>query len=201
MKILRLTGSPLKLELHPDSALLPDGRPMFYPDFGSSWQAEFYTAVRISRLGKGIAPRFASRYYDALTLAMVISPSELSDSSELSELSDSSHLSNSSHLSDSSPLPYPGWLNALDNSITHGSWTVPGEVSSATVSVVSGSETVGNPVEISMSIDGIDAVIERLSLHTTLRNGDLILLPTCVTIPLTPRTRIIAPDILNVKIV
>ncbi len=196
MKILRLSGSPLSLELHPDSALLPDGRPMFYPDFGGDWQAEFYRAVRVCRLGKRIASRFASRYYDAITPAIVISPAQ-SDGSDLSDGSDSSDSSDSSDMSE----PFPGWLNALDNSLTHGSWIAPGEVNSVSVSVVSGNEPVGSPVEISLRVDDIDAIIERLSLHTTLRTGDLILLPTGVTIPLTPRSRIIAPDILNVKVV
>lgn len=198
MKILRLTGSPLSLQLHPDSTLLPDGRPMFYPDFGSHWQAEFYKAVRISRLGKRIARRFASRYYDAIALALVITPSHVSDGSDLSDGSEHPCLSDRST---DSPTPYPGWLNVLDNSITHGNWTAPGEVTAATVTVVSGDRTIGTPVEVPMQPTDIDMVIERLSLHTTLRTGDLILLPTAVTIPLTPRSRVIAPGLINVKVV
>ena len=40
--------------LKPDSAILRDGKPFFLPDF----------------LGKHIAPRFASRYYDAVTVGI-----------------------------------------------------------------------------------------------------------------------------------
>lgn len=43
-------------------------QPWFVPDFGDNWQWSVALAVRISRLGKCIQPKFASRYYDARTL-------------------------------------------------------------------------------------------------------------------------------------
>ena len=56
--------------LKPDSALLKDGKPFFIPDFSNEVQYEAELVVRISRLGKNIAPRFASRYYDAVTVGI-----------------------------------------------------------------------------------------------------------------------------------
>ena len=46
------------LFMKPDTALLKDGKPFFL------------LVVRISRLGKNIAPRFAHRYYDAVTVGI-----------------------------------------------------------------------------------------------------------------------------------
>lgn len=54
-----------------DSALAFNRRPWFVPDFGTGWSARLGFAVRISRLGKGVKERFASRYYDAYTVAML----------------------------------------------------------------------------------------------------------------------------------
>ena len=56
--------------LKPDSAILRDGKPFFLPDFSSEIHYETEVVVRISRLGKCIAPRFAHRYYDEVTLGI-----------------------------------------------------------------------------------------------------------------------------------
>lgn len=53
--------------MKPDSALLKDGKPFFIPDFSNEVHYETEVVVRINRLGKHIAPRFAHRYYDAVT--------------------------------------------------------------------------------------------------------------------------------------
>ncbi len=59
-----------------DSAIIRDGKPFFMPDFADNWVAEPVIAVRISRLGKNIGTKFASRYYDAITTALRIKPTE-----------------------------------------------------------------------------------------------------------------------------
>lgn len=53
-----------------DSALLKDGKPFFIPDFTEQCEYETELVVRICRLGKSIAPRFAHRYYDAVTVGI-----------------------------------------------------------------------------------------------------------------------------------
>lgn len=47
----------------PDSAFIRSGKPFFIPEFDSSFVAYPGLAVRIDRLGKGIAAKYASRYY------------------------------------------------------------------------------------------------------------------------------------------
>ena len=56
--------------MKPDSAILKDGKPFFIPEFSNEVHYETELVVRINRLGKNIAPRFAHRYYDALTVGI-----------------------------------------------------------------------------------------------------------------------------------
>ena len=56
--------------MKPDSAILKDGKPFLVPDFSEEVHYETEVVVRICRLGKNIAPRFAHRYYDAVTVGI-----------------------------------------------------------------------------------------------------------------------------------
>lgn len=56
--------------MKPDSSILRDGKPFFLPDFAQEFHYETEVVVRISRLGKCIAPQFAHRYYDAVTVGI-----------------------------------------------------------------------------------------------------------------------------------
>jgi 2-keto-4-pentenoate hydratase/2-oxohepta-3-ene-1,7-dioic acid hydratase in catechol pathway len=58
------------LFMKPDSALLKDSKPFFIPDFSKQIHYETELVVRICRLGKNIAPRFAHRHYDAVTVGI-----------------------------------------------------------------------------------------------------------------------------------
>lgn len=56
--------------MKPDCALLKDGKPFFIPDFSNEIHYEAELVLRICRLGKNIASRFAYRYYDAVTVGI-----------------------------------------------------------------------------------------------------------------------------------
>ncbi|MFR9166282.1 MAG: fumarylacetoacetate hydrolase family protein [Dysgonomonas sp.] len=58
------------LFLKPDSALLKDGKPFFIPDFSEEIHYEVELVIRINRLGKNIAERFANRYYSEVTVGI-----------------------------------------------------------------------------------------------------------------------------------
>lgn len=53
-----------------DSALLKDGKPFFIPDFTNEVHYETELVVKIDRLGKNIAERFAHRYYSEVTVGI-----------------------------------------------------------------------------------------------------------------------------------
>lgn len=65
------------LFLKPDSALLKDNKPFFIPDFSNNIHYELEVVVRINRLGKNIAERFANRYYDELTVGLDLTARDL----------------------------------------------------------------------------------------------------------------------------
>jgi fumarylpyruvate hydrolase len=54
----------------PDSALLLGNKPFFIPGFSNEIHYETEIVVRINRLGKNIAPKFASRYYSEVALGI-----------------------------------------------------------------------------------------------------------------------------------
>ena len=56
--------------MKPDSALLRENRPFFIPRFSNQIEHEVELVVRINRLGRNIAPRFANRYYSEVALGV-----------------------------------------------------------------------------------------------------------------------------------
>lgn len=56
--------------MKPDSALLKDGKPFFIPDFSDRIEYETELVVKINKLGKNIAPRFAHRYFNEVTVGI-----------------------------------------------------------------------------------------------------------------------------------
>lgn len=56
--------------MKPETALLKDNSPFYLPDFSSQIEYEVEIVVRISKMGKNIASKFAHRYYDAIALGI-----------------------------------------------------------------------------------------------------------------------------------
>ena len=56
----------------PDSSLLRSGNPFFVPDADGGYEAFASICVRVGRLGKSVAPRFAGRYIDGWTMATAV---------------------------------------------------------------------------------------------------------------------------------
>jgi len=54
----------------PDSALLLNNKPFFYPDFSTDIQYETEIVIKIDRLGKSIAAKFAHRYFHEITVGI-----------------------------------------------------------------------------------------------------------------------------------
>lgn len=56
--------------MKPETALLKDNSPFYLPDFSSQIEYEAEIVVRISKMGKNIASKFAHRYYDSIALGI-----------------------------------------------------------------------------------------------------------------------------------
>ncbi len=58
------------LFMKPDSALTSDKQAFFLPDFSNEIHYELELVVKIDRLGKHIAEKFAHRYYSEISLGL-----------------------------------------------------------------------------------------------------------------------------------
>ena len=64
-----LPGEPLFF-LKPDTALLRDNEPFYYPDFSKDIHYECEIVVKINKVGKNIQENFAHKYYEQITLGI-----------------------------------------------------------------------------------------------------------------------------------
>jgi len=56
--------------MKPDSALVIQNRPFFYPDFSEDIHHEIEVVIRIDRLGRSIEEKFAGRYFSEIALGV-----------------------------------------------------------------------------------------------------------------------------------
>jgi len=180
MKIIRITGREAlpDIDFHPDSALLLPGRPLFYPDFAGQWCARMFLAVHINRLGKSVSEKFAPRYYDSLSLGLQFAPCD-------------------------SRALLPGVLSGLDSSITHGEWLAPDRLTELCAISINGQSGMDIPLP---TIDEINRAVSHISTCTTLRMGDILLLPLdTAPLAIAPHTRLdiscASGPVVNLKIV
>lgn len=74
MKIISFNkiDGKVKMILKGDSSLLVNRKPFFIPDWSTDIRMTPCVVLRISRLGKNIGAKFATRYYDAVALGLNI---------------------------------------------------------------------------------------------------------------------------------
>ena len=74
-------GRPLPEEpvvfIKPDSAILKNNKPFFMPGFSENIHYEVEVVIKIGKLGKSIAARYAHRYFDEVTLGIDITARDL----------------------------------------------------------------------------------------------------------------------------
>ncbi|MBL7884748.1 MAG: fumarylacetoacetate hydrolase family protein [Bacteroidia bacterium] len=56
--------------LKPDTALIKDNQPFYYPDFSKEIHHEVELVLKINKAGKNIAPEFAHKYYDEIGIGI-----------------------------------------------------------------------------------------------------------------------------------
>ncbi len=56
--------------LMPDTCILSNNKPFFYPDFSSDIHFEVELVLKINRVGKNIKAEFAHRYFDEVTVGI-----------------------------------------------------------------------------------------------------------------------------------
>jgi 2-keto-4-pentenoate hydratase/2-oxohepta-3-ene-1,7-dioic acid hydratase in catechol pathway len=143
--------------LKPDSAILKKNKPFFIPDFSDDVQYEAEIVLRISRLGKGIAPGYAARYYDALTVGIDFTARDLQH-----KFSQAGHPWELSKTFDGSA--------PLGTFLPRERFSDPAAIS-FTLEVNGEVRQEGNTSDL---IFGFDSIISYVSRYYTLKTGDLI---------------------------
>lgn len=140
-----------------DSALLKDGKPFFIPDFSSEVHYETEIVIRIDRLGKNIAERFAHRYYHELTVGIDFTARDLQNRLRAQGLpwEISKSFDNSAVIGEFIPVERAGDIQRLPFRLDINGDTVQ----------------QGNTADM---LFGIDRIIAYASRFFTLKMGDLI---------------------------
>lgn len=140
-----------------DSSLLKDGKPFFIPDFSSEIHYETELVVKIDRLGKNIAERFAHRYYSEVTIGIDFTARDLQRRLREQGLpwEISKAFDNSAVIGTFIPLEEAGNVNQLSFHLDMNGKTVQ----------------QGNTADMLFSVDQIIAYVSRFF---TLKIGDLI---------------------------
>ncbi len=160
-----------------DTAVVPDHNPLFVPDFDSQFDIWPAIVVRIGRLGKSIAPRFAHRYVDAMAGGVIVQAHHIL------------------RFMSSQGMP---WMEGVsfDNAAPHGAWiscdldTCSSTPLRYTVTSLSQPIPETPPADATaypLSVDLQDAIPD-ISCINTLKNGDLLY------IACTPQSLIATPD-------
>jgi len=146
------------LFLKPDSSILKNGSPFFLPDFSDDVQYETEVVVRICRLGRHIAQKFAHRYYDAVTVGIDFTARDLQQKLR------------------AQALP---WLlsKGFDASAAVGDFVSLDEVGGDVQNIHFHLDIDGNTVQQGCTADmlfRVDEIVSYVSRFMTLKIGDLL---------------------------
>jgi 2-keto-4-pentenoate hydratase/2-oxohepta-3-ene-1,7-dioic acid hydratase in catechol pathway len=164
--------------MKPDTALLRNNDPFFVPDFSRQVDYECELVVRINRVGRSIAQKFAHRYYDEVGLGIDFTARDLQSEAI------------------AKGLPWEA-CKAFDRSAALSAEFLKladmgGDVQNLRFEMALGGETRqrGHTAEM---IFTVDEIIAHVSRFTTLRMGDLIYTGTPVGVgPVQPGDRLTA---------
>ena len=143
--------------MKPDTALIKDNAPFFYPEFSKDIHHEIEIVLRISKAGKHITPEFAPKYYDAITLGIDFTARDIQDKCK------------------AKGLPWEK-AKAFDGSAPVGKFISKTEIEDLNklefhLEINGETRQTGNSADLIFSFD---KVISYVSEFITLKTGDLI---------------------------
>ena len=143
--------------MKPDTALLKDGEPFYYPDITKDLHHEIEIVIKINKVGKHIEEQFAYKYYDEIGLGIDFTARDLQAECK------------------AKGLPWEK-AKSFDNSAPIGKFISKdklGDLSAIEFELkINGqSRQVGNTKDLLFSFDQI---ISYVSKYVTLKVGDLI---------------------------
>ena len=143
--------------IKPDTAILLKKQPFFIPDFSDDVHHEVEVLVKINKVGKHIAKKFAHKYYDEISVGMDFTARDLQ--SQLKAKS----------------LPWEK-AKSFDGAAVIGEWMPKStfkDVNDLNFSLKKNAEIVQNG-QTSHMLYKIDEIIEYVSKYFTLKIGDII---------------------------
>ncbi len=136
------------ISVYPDSAIITNSRPFFIPDFLENPVGYAAVAFRVGRLGKSIPRKFASRYIDAVTVALLTGNRDECGTPQAA-------------------VSLPGTV--FDGSILIGKWLTVNENHAITF------PEAGITIDSGKLIEAAEDTIAELSQYMTLKMGDIII--------------------------
>ena len=137
-----------KVYLMADSSLAKSGKPWFLPEFALEFTYHTHLVIRIGRLGKNIARRFAHRYVDAVTVGATVTACGIADNA-IAKAFDGAAM-----IGDFLPIEQISDLNEINASLANGD--------------------IVTTYQSSQMACHIDEIIEYVSKYFTLKIGDII---------------------------
>ncbi len=132
-----------------DSSILLSNKPFFVPDFAPRFEMHPAIALRVNRLGKNVASRFAHRYYDSVAACVTAEAS-------------------------GEGVTGDARFTAFDGAVMLGNYHPVGEMpGSIETAVAINDEIVATASTARMALS-FDRVIELVSTYFTLKMGDII---------------------------
>ena len=141
----------IKAHLMADSAIMTSDKPFFLPDVLPQLDARLTMAVRVGRLGKYVASRFAHRYCQDFTAAIVAVPRQRMEQQPMAA--------------------------ALDGALMLGNWIASEQAQqnpNACLQMLRNGQVACSGCIATLN-HPIDEVIEHVSKFCTLKTGDIVL--------------------------
>lgn len=143
--------------MKPDTALLKDGEPFYYPDFTKDLHHEIEIVLKINKVGKHIAEEFAHKYYDEIGLGIDFTARDLQT------------------IAKEKGLPWEK-AKAFDGSAPLGKFISKSQLGNLSdisfeLKINGESRQIGNTNDLLFSFDKIIAYVSKF---VTLKVGDLI---------------------------
>lgn len=141
----------------PDTALVRNNQPFYYPEFSSDIHYEVELVLRICKMGKNIHEKFAHKYFDAIGLGIDFTARDIQSKAKEKGLpwALAKGFDGSAPVSEFLPIDYFQDINNIDFSLK-----IDGEV-----------KQQGNS---SLMLFKYNKIISYISKFVTLRNSDLI---------------------------
>lgn len=127
---------------------------MFIPDFDTQWVVQLYFALRICRLGKDIDAKFATRYFDAFTIAARLKPLAMTCDAMQQDINNN------------------GLLGVFDYCLALGDW-VSTNVINANEQFTINASTFS--FKLTTKAIAAEAAVSAITAYSTIKTGDIIM--------------------------